>query len=141
MQVRPREAQVASSSSTGEPEASEKSSPPQKKSVMAELFGALFTTEKGTTKSLSQITEEIMSYRLSGCIPADENPLAWWRNNEHKYPRIANCARHYLAVPGTSVPNERVFSTAGDIVTASRSRLLAENVDKLIFLQKNMIIE
>ncbi len=45
------------------------------------------------------------------------------------------------AVQGTSVPSERVFSMAGDIVTASRSRLLAENVDKLIFLQKNMKIK
>ena len=142
MQVQPREAQVASSSSAGEPEASEESSPPQKKSAMAELFGELFTSEKGTTKSLSKITEEeVMSYRLTGCIPVDENPLAWWRSNEYKYPRIAKLARRYLAVPGTSVPSERVFSTAGDIVTASRSRLLAENVDKLIFLQKNMKIE
>ncbi len=142
MQVQPREAQVASSSSAGEPAASEESSPPQKKSVMAELFGEFFTSEKGTTKSLSQIIEEeVMSYRLTGCIPVDENPLAWWRSNEHKYPHIAKLAQHYLAVPGTSVPSERVFSTAGDIVTASRSHLLAENVDKLIFLQKNMKIE
>ncbi|XP_029931609.1 zinc finger BED domain-containing protein 1-like [Myripristis murdjan] len=90
-QVRPREAQVASSSSTGEPEASEKSSPPQKKSAMAELFGELFTAEKATTKSLFQITEEeVMSYRLTGCIPADENPLAWWRNNEHNASLKAN---------------------------------------------------
>ena len=109
---------------------------------MAELFGELFTSEKGTTKTLSQITEEeVMAYRLTGCIPVDENPLAWWRSNEHKYPHIAKLARRYLAVPGTSVPSERVFSTAGDIVTASRSRLLAENVDKLIFLQKNMRIQ
>ena len=40
-------------------------------------------------------------------------------------------ARRYLAVLGTSVLSETVFSTAGDTVTASRSRLLAENVDKL----------
>ena len=101
MRVQPREAQVASSSSAGEPEASEESSPPQKKTVMAELFGELFTSEKGTTKSLSQITEEeVMSYRLTGCIPVDENLLAWWGSNEHKYPHIAKLARRYLAVPG-----------------------------------------
>lgn len=85
--------------------------------------------------------EEIMSYRFTGCTSAEENPLAWWRNNEHKYPHIVKLARRYLTVPGPSVPSERVFSTAGDIVTASRSHLLAENVDKLIFLQKNLIIE
>ncbi|KAM9350016.1 E3 SUMO-protein ligase ZBED1 [Symphorus nematophorus] len=141
-QGQPREVQVDSSSSAGKPEASGRSSPPKKKSAMAELFGEFFPTERETTKPLSQITEEeVMSYRLTGCIPVDADPLAWWKANEHKYPHIAKLARRYLAVKGTSVPSERVFSTAGDIVTASRSRLLAENVDKLIFLQKNMIIQ
>ena len=36
------------------------------------------------------------------------------------------------------MPSERVFSTAGDIVTAQRSALNAENVDKLIFLKKKL---
>lgn len=141
MQGQPREAQVASSSSAGEPEASERLYPPQKKSAMAKLFGERSTTERGTNKSLSQITEEeVMSYRLKCCIPVDENPLSWWESNKHKYPHC-KLAQRYLAVLGTAVLSERVFFTAGDIVTASRSRLLAENVDKLIFLQKNMIME
>lgn len=50
-------------------------------------------------------------------------------------------AKRYLAAPATSVPSERVFSTAGDIVNASRSALSTDNVDKLIFLKKNMKIE
>ena len=36
-----------------------------------------------------------------------------------------------------NVPSERVFSTAGDIVTAHRSALKSEFVDMLIFLKKN----
>ncbi|XP_051806127.1 E3 SUMO-protein ligase ZBED1-like [Acanthochromis polyacanthus] len=140
-QGQPREVQVDSSSSAGEPGTSGTSSP-KKKSAMAEFLGEFFPTEKETTKTLSQTTEEeVMSYRVTGCIPVDADPLAWWKDNEHKYPHIAKLAQCYLTVQGTSVPSERVFSTAGDIVTASRSRLLAENVDKLIFLQKNLIIE
>lgn len=133
---------MASSSSAAEPEASEISSPPHKKSAMAELFGEIFTTEERTIKPLSSITqEEITSYKVTGCIPVDADSCRWWKNNEHKYPHIAKLAQRYLAVPGTSVPSERVFSTAGDTVTASRYRLSAENVDKLIFLQNNMKIE
>lgn len=109
----------------------------RKKAAMAELFGELFTTEERITKPLSCITEEeVTSYKVTVC-----DPLAWWKSNKHKYPRIAKLVRHYLAVPRTSVPSERVFSTAGDNVTASRSRLSVENVDKLIFLQRNMKIE
>jgi len=58
-----------------------------------------------------------------------------------KYPYVAMLAKRYLAVSATSVPSERVFSTAGDIVSASRSALSASNVDKFIFLEKNMKIQ
>ena len=102
---------------------------------MAELFGEFFTIEETTTKLLASIVqEEVTSYKATGCIPVDADPLAWWKSNKHKYPHIARLARHYLTVQGTSVPGERVFSTAGNIVTTSRSRLAADNVDQLIFL-------
>lgn len=112
-----------------------------KKICHGKAFWRALYNREGTNKSLSQITEEeVMSYRLKCCIPVDENPLSWWESNEHKYPHC-KLAQRYLAVLGTAVLSERVFFTAGDIVTACRSRLLAENVDKLIFLQKNMIME
>ncbi|KAG7278419.1 hypothetical protein CRUP_026970 [Coryphaenoides rupestris] len=46
----------------------------------------------------------------------------------------------YKAASGIPVddPSERVFSTAGDIVTAKRSTLSPDNVDILIFLKKNL---
>lgn len=40
-------------------------------------------------------------------------------------------------VPGTSVPSERVFSTAGDIVSAERATLHPDNVNMLLVLNKN----
>ena len=64
-------------------------------------------------------------------------PLEWWANAEHKYPLIAKFAKHMLAIPATSVPSERIFSTAGDVITASRASLKPKNVDMLIFLKKN----
>lgn len=70
------------------------------------------------------------------CISTDSNLLAWWKAHESLYPNLAMLVKHYLAVSATSVPSERVFSTAGDIVTASRSALTTDNVDKLIFLEK-----
>ncbi len=41
-------------------------------------------------------------------------------------------------IPVTSVPSERVFSTAGDILSAQRACLKAKHVDMIIFLKKNM---
>lgn len=127
-----------------EPEGSE-SSPPVKKSAMAELFGELFKPQEQEVRrqpALQQLVkEEVTSYKAVDCISLDSNPLEWWKTNEPKYPHVAKLAKRYLAVPATSVPSERVFSTAGDIITAQRSVLSAHNVDKLIFLTKNMKVE
>ena len=49
--------------------------------------------------------------------------------------RFSNLGK-YLCICGTSVPSERVFSTAGHIASRSRSRLLPQNVSKLLFLAK-----
>ncbi|CAM4578681.1 unnamed protein product [Leuciscus chuanchicus] len=101
---------VSSSPVTGHPEAS---SPPVKKSAMAELFGELFKTQVGNKPTLQLVKEEVTLYKAVDCISMDFNPLEWWRTNEPTYPHIAKLAKHYLAVPATSVPSERcVFAAA-----------------------------
>ncbi|XP_076879095.1 E3 SUMO-protein ligase ZBED1-like [Brachyhypopomus gauderio] len=127
---------AAATSSSHTPEASE-SPPPVKRSAMAELFGELFQTQVEDKDTLQLVKEEVAAYKAVSSISVDSDPLLWWKTNEPTYPLIAKLAKRYLAIPATSVPSERVFSTAGDIVTASRSALTADNVDKLIFLAKN----
>ncbi|XP_073795658.1 E3 SUMO-protein ligase ZBED1 isoform X4 [Danio rerio] len=115
--------------------------PPAKKAPISELFGKLFPVEPSTPtpKSLSQmVKEEVACYRQVPTLPVELNPLAWWKDNESQFPHVAKLAKCYLGVPATSVPSERVFSTAGDIVTAQRSSLSSENVDIMVFLKKNL---
>ena len=64
------------------------------------------------------------------------DPLLWWKQHEKKLPIVAKLARKYLCVCGTSVSSERTFSTAA--VTDHRSRLAPENVNRLVFLAKNL---
>ena len=47
-------------------------------------------------------------------------------------------ARKYLSIPPSSVPSEQQFDTAGDIVSDKRNRLIAEKVEMLLFLKKNL---
>lgn len=52
------------------------------------------------------------------------------------YHLLAHLAQKFTNVPVTSVASEGVFSTAGDPVTARRSCLTCEQVDKLILKKK-----
>ena len=84
-----------------------------------------------------QIEEEIIRYKQEARVSPDEDPLAWWKAHKMAYPHLVHVAKIYLSVPGTSVPSERVFSTAGDVVSGQRALLGAESVDRLIFIKKN----
>ena len=48
----------------------------------------------------------------------------------------------YFGVPGTcgtSVPSDRLFSKAGEVVTARRSNIKPKNVGMIPFLNKNVL--
>ncbi|XP_051785588.1 zinc finger BED domain-containing protein 4-like [Erpetoichthys calabaricus] len=111
--------------------------PASKKTALEDLLGDSFLKTEQPSKGIERETE---LYRREASIPLSCCPLTWWRENSSKYPLLSPLVKEYLSIPETSVPSERVFSTAGDIVTAQRSQLLPENVDMLIFLKKNMTI-
>ena len=71
----------------------------------------------------------------------DDDALEWWSRNEKRFPVIAKLAQYYLSVPATSVPSERIFSTAGLILNEKRSCLHPETADMLIFLNKNLPVQ
>lgn len=87
------------------------------------------------------VTQEITSYRAADAPDLDSNLCEWWRSHELTYSCVTKLAKTYLAVPATSVPSERVFSKAGEIISAKRSALISENVEKLIFLSINMKVD
>ncbi len=66
----------------------------------------------------------------------DADPLDWWKVEHSRFPHLAQLARN-ISVCGTRFPSERMFSLAGHIMNG-RSRQLPENVNKLMFLPRNM---
>jgi len=71
------------------------------------------------------------------CDRKTTNPLDWWAGNCKRYPILAKLAKKYLGAPPTSVPSERVFSTAGLIYDDRRFSLQGDNAEKLCFLNYN----
>jgi len=117
--------------------------PPLKKSKssLSDLLDVyIVKEEKVPPKSALAIAQEEISNYLQENVKGtsmETDPLSWWKNYEGTYPLLAQVAKEYLVVPATSVPCERVFSTAGDIVRAERSSLKPTKVDMLLFLKKN----
>jgi len=67
-------------------------------------------------------------------ISLDENIIKFWNVHKTMYPHIAKVAEPYLSIVATSVPSERLFSKAGNIMSAKRNRLKGEKLQHLLFL-------
>lgn len=114
--------------------------PPMKKPrsscALADLLGAMFASAKNNAApkcAHDAAAAEIKRFREETPLSLPENPLSWWKEHEHEYPQLSRIAKRFLCIPGTSISVQRVFTTAGDIVTAQRSVLKAGHVDQLIF--------
>ncbi|MGH0161485.1 UNVERIFIED_CONTAM: hypothetical protein FKN15_041041 [Acipenser sinensis] len=83
------------------------------------------------------IQQEMTIYASETPLDISEEPLIWWENNQTRFPSLAALAKSMLSIPATSIPSERVFSKAGMLVNKLCSSLKPENVDAVIFLNKN----
>jgi len=63
--------------------------------------------------------------------------LLWWCNRESDLPVLSRLAKKYLSFPASSVAVERIFSTAGNIVTRRRAKMKPENIERWCFLAEN----
>ncbi len=80
---------------------------------------------------------EAEGYFAEEVLPRAEDPLAWLKANEKRFHLLSHLAKKYLCIPGASVPSERLFSKAGEVISNRQSRLKAKNVD-MMFLNRNM---
>ena len=73
-------------------------------------------------------------------FPKDKNPLEKWRRDAvHLSPfkLLGVMARRVLAIPAaTSAAPERLFSTAGNVMTEKRSRLMCDNMEESVYLHE-----
>ena len=119
--------------------------PPLKKarvenSVLWECMDEVVQSTTGEEQQATSNIETQLAQYLSEPVIArtrTEDPLLWWRQNKERLPDLARLARVYLGPPPTSVPSERLFSVAGEVVSDHRSALLPENASRLIFLKYN----
>jgi hypothetical protein len=81
---------------------------------------------------------ELELFAKEGGIRMEQCPLEWWASRAASYPVLSQMARVYLAIPASSAPSERVFSTASLLLSDKRRRLEESRVARLMFLKHNM---
>nr|XP_046245767.1 uncharacterized protein LOC124059629 isoform X2 [Scatophagus argus]XP_046245768.1 uncharacterized protein LOC124059629 isoform X2 [Scatophagus argus]XP_046245769.1 uncharacterized protein LOC124059629 isoform X2 [Scatophagus argus] len=115
----------------------------QKLSALEELFEAedkalkSITATENTTSVPERVQQEMQLYRNLPAVPTSEDALAWWWERRDALPLLFKLSNSYLCIQASSTPHERAFSTAGDTVSQERSRILSDQADMQIFLQKN----
>lgn len=73
-------------------------------------------------------------YLSQTTIPLHENVFKFWNVHRTMYSHISKITEPYLSLVTTSVPSERLFSKAGNILTNKRNRLKGEKLQHLLFL-------
>ena len=82
---------------------------------------------------------ELERFRTEEPLGLEVDPLLWWKTNEGQLPGIAVLAKKFLAVPGTSVPAERVFLQSRFGGQQPGSRSTATNVDALVLFNRKLL--
>lgn len=92
--------------------------------------------EMGGEKT-QQSNDEFQQWLHQVGIETDEDPLTWWREHEKQFPTIAKIAKKYLCIPATSVPSERLFSDAGNVITKKRASMDPETLEEILMVYEN----
>ena len=104
----------------------------------------LCTTSLESAHSSVIVTHyELVMAELSHCksepvLELNGRPLEWWNKHKHSFPNFSHTTHKYLGMVAASIPSERLFRCAGNVVTSKRSALEPENVEKLVFLHDNL---
>lgn len=110
----------------------------KKDNPMWDILDQEITRSQASESNEVSIGAEVSKYLMMPNIERKSDPLKWWRKTGHyMYPHIWTVARKYLAIPATSVPSERVFSSAGTIISKKRASLSDDVAADLIMLRGN----
>jgi len=109
------------------------------KTGLWDLFDAKVAQSYTQRTGTSSATLEARKFFEEQIVPCKDDPLLWWRAHEGHYSLLSQLARKYLCIPGTSVPSERLFSKAGELVSLRRCRIKPKHVNMFCFKPEPLI--
>ncbi|XP_050313078.1 zinc finger BED domain-containing protein 4-like [Anthonomus grandis grandis] len=82
----------------------------------------------------SSFVNELQQYLKQPIIPRTSDPLEFWKTHKCIYPKLTATALEHFSIVATSVPSERLFSRAGNILDPSRNKLSSKRFSHILFL-------
>ncbi|XP_065905197.1 zinc finger BED domain-containing protein 4-like isoform X2 [Dysidea avara] len=89
--------------------------PPKKKKSSFSFMSFMYDGEYSLSQSLP--IDSVDDYIEATTVPLSTDPAKFWQDNEEKYHSLSRLAKDVLAVPTSSCPVDRLFSTTGKVFT------------------------
>lgn len=84
------------------------------------LTGYAAYNQKRSRLKPVDLHDELARYRAISDPPDTQDPLDWWKLHQDDYPVLKHLAFTLLAAPASTSSDERLFSTAGNVVNEQR---------------------
>ena len=103
----------------------------KKKGPISKLIRDLFEGPSSSDSSTCKASKELELYKAEQSLKdLNSDPLMWWKSRQSVYPLLCQLVKAVHCFVATSVPSERLFSSSGNIISSSRSRLTPEHADQ-----------
>ncbi|XP_045118035.1 E3 SUMO-protein ligase ZBED1-like [Portunus trituberculatus] len=102
------------------------------KSCKTPYWNTFDTESEKIVQTTSQLSTgpriELKRYFEENHISRDGDPLAWWKEHDMYFPKLSDLAKRFLCTSASSVPSERLFSKAGELISHRRSNIKDTNL-------------
>ncbi|KAL4007921.1 hypothetical protein ACER0C_001773 [Sarotherodon galilaeus] len=106
--------------------------------IWADFEERVASLRPGVQNPFTEAMLEIKGFLSEPLLPRTSDPLEWWKSRATVFKKTCDVMKTRLCIVATSVPSERIFSKAGQIITDRRNRLSPGKVRELIFLNANL---
>nr|CAI5837978.1 unnamed protein product [Callosobruchus analis] len=106
-------------------------------SIWGTLRKNIASKSQPRNNATSKAIIEVQRYLEIDILARHEDPPKFWRQQHFNFPNLSSVAKERLCVLATSVPCERQFSKASQMITDRRNKLSPSKAEKLIFLNSN----
>jgi hypothetical protein len=86
------------------------------------------------------LTENGMKLKNENNKKEYNDPLDWWKENEHKYSVLAELAKLFLCIPASSAPSERIWSRTSQVLSLKLASMNDDVASGIVFVKENIDI-